>query len=263
MPAFEPLVAFPQACGCDVQPWQLLKNNGQWQLDLGALEGLLQEGVQWLVLNFPHNPTGMHIRFDEQKEIVALCEKYHCNILSDEVFRGLENVAKDMLPSFSELTDRAVSISVMSKAYALPGVRVGWIATQNPVWRKKIIHVKSSLSICTGMLDDAIATEAVNNRRKIWSRNRELLENNRAQLHSFIHTYSHLFEMSSPQAACTALVELKNNVESDAWYSQLLNNTGQLFLPGSLFYASKNTFRFGFGRKDFSEQLTVLKGFIC
>ncbi|MGV6852347.1 MAG: pyridoxal phosphate-dependent aminotransferase [bacterium] len=250
-PCFEPLIAFPQAVGCDVVQFPLTDQN----FDPQFLEELLKQGADWLVLNFPHNPTGMQISAQHQKVIVELCEQYQCKILADEVFRGLELGDTQQLPGFSELTDQAVSIEVMSKAYALPGVRLGWISTQNSAWRTKIIQVKSSLSICTGQFDDYLATLAVQNQQAIFQRNKKLLNSNKTILDAFINRHAEKLSATKVQGACTTLVTLNKTNNAENWLNQILQKTGKLFLPGTLFYAPPNSFRMGFGRKDFEQQL--------
>ncbi|MEN8219227.1 MAG: pyridoxal phosphate-dependent aminotransferase [Pseudomonadota bacterium] len=122
-PVFEPLISTAKEIGCHIII-QSLEPKKVWELDLSQLETNLKQGIKLLIINFPHNPTGAMLTFQQLKQIISLCDKYDCWLLSDEVFRGLEHDESKRLPHVADIYPKGISIGVLSKSFALPGIRV-------------------------------------------------------------------------------------------------------------------------------------------
>ncbi|MBT5232144.1 MAG: pyridoxal phosphate-dependent aminotransferase, partial [Methylococcales bacterium] len=176
-PVYSPLVFTAEQIGCDVVA-VALERAECWTLNLEALR-LAMQGCAMLVINFPHNPTGAMIDLSTLESIVSLCDEVGCWLLSDEVFRGLEYDASLRLPGAVEQYDKGLSIGVMSKAFAMPAIRVGWLCSQNQRVLRDAKRVKSHLSINNSLFDEQIVARVLPHANTIWQRNIALVQKNR------------------------------------------------------------------------------------
>src|SRR5262245_29330922 len=135
-PAFESLSKVAPAIGADVTLVPLDATDG-WRLDVSAVRRALTPRTRAVVINYPHNPTGAMLDLATYGELVDLIEERNLRLVSDEVYRLMEFDPASRLPAAADLTARAVSVGVMSKAYGLAGLRIGWIATRDPVLRRR------------------------------------------------------------------------------------------------------------------------------
>ncbi|MES1152932.1 MAG: aminotransferase class I/II-fold pyridoxal phosphate-dependent enzyme, partial [Dongia sp.] len=122
-----------------------LREAENWALDLDEVRAALRPNTRLILVNFPHNPTGKVIDRATFDRLVALCAERGIHLFSDEVYRGLERRAEIRLPQAAEVYDRGISLNVMSKAYGLPGLRVGWIACQDRALLSRMERIKHYL----------------------------------------------------------------------------------------------------------------------
>lgn len=159
-PVFEPLIKNAQDAGCEVITVPL-QHGDKWSLDLDHLQRLIKDHCRMLVLNFPHNPTGAMLPDTDLRQLIDWCRQNEVWLVSDEVFRGLEYDPSQRLTAAADQYTRAISIGVMSKAFALPAIRIGWIACQDRTVLQRVCEIKAYLSICNGYFDEILATEAL------------------------------------------------------------------------------------------------------
>lgn len=252
-PVFEPLIATAEEIGCRIIT-QSLEPKKVWELDLNQLETNLKQGIKLLIINFPHNPTGAMLSFQQLKQIISLCDKYDCWLLSDEVFRGLEHDETKRLPHVADIYSKGISIGVLSKSFALPGIRVAWIASQNNWLRQRLIEIKGYLSICNSLIDSIISEKVIKQHQKIWQRNRKIILANKLILKEYMNNNSEYFSYSEPQAGCLAFPILKA-FDVKHFAEQLVYSNKLLVLPGYVFNTSINGFRLSLGSKDFYEKM--------
>ncbi len=245
-PIFEPLFDTAQDIGCEIKFIPLIANQ-HWEIDLHKLEEIVSAGCELLIINFPNNPTGAMISENELRQIIEICDKNNCWILSDEVFRGLEYNQEDQLPSVADLYPKAISIGVISKAYALPAIRIGWINCQDQSIIGRAINIKLSLSICNSLLDEKLATSVIQNHTKIWDRNRKLIKNNFDQLKTFMSENDSTLNFVLPEAGSVCFPLLNGNNSALDFSENLIKKHKLTVLPNTLFSTKENGFRFGFG----------------
>ena len=94
---------------------------------LQDVERAITRHTRIIAINFPHNPTGSHIDENTLRRLAALAADAGVTLFSDEVYRGMEYLPGDLLPAAADLSDTAVSLGVLSKSYALAGLRIGWL----------------------------------------------------------------------------------------------------------------------------------------
>ncbi|HWT82776.1 MAG TPA: aminotransferase class I/II-fold pyridoxal phosphate-dependent enzyme, partial [Candidatus Methylomirabilis sp.] len=156
-PAYQSLHEIARWIGCRVVDWQLVPAGSGWALDLDRLKSLLSHRVRLLVVNFPHNPTGFLPARAELEKILELAASAGCTVFSDEMYRGLEYSPTDRLPSVCDLAENSLSLSGMSKAYSLPGLRIGWLATRQPGLVAKLQSFKDYTTICSSAPSEILA----------------------------------------------------------------------------------------------------------
>ena len=252
-PVYEPLLQMPKNIGCEVSTIELdAKDN--WSLDLDKVEAYFKAGTRLFVINYPHNPTGATLSQDGFGQLIELCRRYGVWLLSDEVFRGLEHTNQDQLPTVADSYEKGVSVGVISKGYAIPGIRVGWLACQDTILRESVNVVKGYLSVCNSQLDERIASKVLKFPDKLTKRNLSLILPNKERITGLTQLLGHEIDIIIPRVGCCIFAQLRDvNTSTDALVRQIAEQTGFLIFPSDLFCTAQNGFRIGFGQKQFSE----------
>jgi len=259
-PYYQSLGAVASGAGAEVTEWRGNPECG-WALDLDALNGALTDRTKVVVVNFPHNPTGFLPTAEFVHDLSALSEQHGFVIFSDEVYRGLELDPADRLPALADVNDRAVSLGVMSKAYGLAGLRIGWIATRNAPFLGKLAAFKDYTTICNSAPSEFLATLALRHAETIAERNRQIIRRNLDRLDHFFAAHRQWFTWQRPKAGSIAF-PLFHQGPVDAFCDDLIDKAGVLLLPGTLYGSGFNAFRIGFGRKHMSDSLEKFEGYI-
>jgi aspartate/methionine/tyrosine aminotransferase len=261
VPNYQSLQELPLAL-CDVNGIALDEANG-WALDVDAVHAALRPNTRLIVVNFPHNPTG---RIIPRADFVALAELAAANdivFFSDEVYRGLERDPATRLPQAADLSPSAMSLGVMSKAYGLAGLRIGWIACRDRAVLSRMERVKHYLSICNSAPSEALALIALRSRDRILERTRGIVAANIEMLNVFFEEWRNLFEWYVPDGGCTGYPRYLGDDGVEEFCRAAVEEAGVLLLPGSV-YASplaptaSNRFRIGFGRRNVAQALAAL-----
>jgi len=234
----------------------------QWQIDLDRIKDAIQFNTKLLVINFPHNPTGALISQEQQQRLVELARKHKMWIFSDEVYRLLEIDPTDRIPPMASIYEKGLSLSVMSKAYGLAGLRVGWIACQNVAVLDKIGEIKHYLSICNSAPSEILSLIALRASDNIHARNARLMQKNLSLLDNFFQDYSEWFEWIRPKGGCIGYPLFKGKKSIDTIAEELLKEVGVLILPSSIYDHPGNHFRISFGRSSMPEALERLIHYI-
>lgn len=104
---------------------------------------------QAVITNFPHNPTGAHLTKSDWQRLCNLCQTRGAYLFNDEMYRLLEHDPKALLPSAADSYERGISLSGMSKALSMPGLRIGWVAMQDQQLLQKVTELKDYTTICS------------------------------------------------------------------------------------------------------------------
>ncbi|HWT99161.1 MAG TPA: aminotransferase class I/II-fold pyridoxal phosphate-dependent enzyme [Terriglobales bacterium] len=251
-------------CATDGVP---LDAGNAWALDLELLRRKLRPNTKLIYVNFPHNPTGKVIPQAQFNELIELCRQRGIYLLSDEVYRGLERDLGRQLPQAADLYERGLSINVMSKAYGLPGLRVGWIACRDHDVLTRMERIKHYLSICNAGPSEHLAVIALKARERILKRNRDLLAENLASMNVFFDEFSDLFDWSIPDGGCIAYPRYKGKEGVETFCRRLAEEDGIILLPASIYQSDltatpTDRFRIGFGRSYTAEGLSAMRAFL-
>ncbi len=256
LPIFEPLSLVAQGVGARLDTVHLTPiEDGGWYLDIDQWHDAIDKNTAMAVINFPHNPTGKLIQQDELAMMVEHCARNDCWLFSDEVFRGLEYRPSERLLPVASLYRKGISLGVMSKAYGLGGIRVGWLACQDHDLIKRMLEIKHYLSICNGRADELLAMIALRQAAEILQRTQSLIEQNLKLLKSKLDSVSSILHWHAPEAGCIAYPRLVAEQNSQDFAKRLLDRTGVMIIPGACFMWGDTHIRIGFGRRDFPQSL--------
>lgn len=261
VPNYQSLEELPLSL-CDTTGVALNPANG-WAFDVDEVRAALRRNTRLIAVNFPHNPTGRVIPRADFAALVALAEERGIVLFSDEVYRGLERDLSFRLPQAADLSPTAMSLGVMSKAYGLPGLRIGWIACRDRAALRRMERIKHYLSICNSAPSEALAIIALRSREQILERTRAIIRANVERLTTFFADRCELFEWYVPDGGCVAYPRYLGAEGVDEFCRAAVEEAGVLLLPGSM-YTSRlaptppDRFRVGFGRINLPEGLAAL-----
>ena len=247
-PAYQSLHAIARATGASVTLVPLLHDAG-WLLQAADVERAVTRHTRVIVVNFPHNPTGAHIGRDVQRRLVEIAQDARAVLFSDEVYRGLEYAPHEQLPAAADLAPSAVSLGVMSKSFALAGLRIGWLATRNEAFLDRVARLKDYTTICSSAPSEVLALIAVRAREQVLARSRSIVAANLDHARAFFDARGEQVDWVPPRAGSVALPRLVAGSAEDL-SRQLAERESVLLLPGSVFGADPAHFRLGLGRRD-------------
>ncbi|CAN5568374.1 pyridoxal phosphate-dependent aminotransferase [soil metagenome] len=259
-PGYQSLHEVARAAGAEVELLPLDPAAG-WALDLDALRARLRPSTRALVVNFPHNPTGALPDRGTWDALVEIARAAGVHLFSDEVYRFLEFDPADRLPAAVDCGEGGISLGVMSKSFALAGLRIGWIATHDPGLLRRLAAFKDYTTICNSAPSEILALIALRSREQVLARSRGIVERNLQHLDRFFEEWQGIFEWVRPRAGSVGFPRLLADVPIDSFARELVEGEGVLLLPGGLFDYPDNHFRLGFGRTNLPEALMRLERF--
>lgn len=260
-PCYQSFLEVPKLKGAYVSQIKLQEEN-EWRIDIDEIKKYIKHNTKCIVINFPHNPTGQVITQQELIDLVSLCEQHDLWLFSDEVYRLLGNPHEPWASPAAEIYPKALSLGVMSKAFGMAGLRIGWIACQDVNMLQKIEYMKHYTSICNSAPSEIISLIALKNIEKILARNNKIVADNLLLIDKFMQEFRNHFEWVRPQGGCVGFVKFKNDISIDDFSLALVKEQGVLLMPASIYSYDGNHFRLGFGRKNMSEALNKLKDFL-
>ncbi len=255
-PCYQSLAGVARGIGCQISMWKAREEDG-WALDLAELQRNIRPHTKAIIINTPHNPTGYLMTPDLFKEINRIARENGSILFSDEVYRESEYRVEDRLPAACDLGEHTVSLGVMSKTYGLPGLRIGWIATRNKEIYEKITALKDYTTICNSAPSEFLAELALRHRHKLVERNLKIITDNLDILDRFFERHAAFFAWQRPQAGSIGFPRLLGR-QVEEFCEDLVNSSGVLLLPGTLYEDDGNHFRIGFGRRNMPEAVDRL-----
>ena len=226
-------------------PFHLREETG-WRPDLNQLEAALKAGAGFILVTNPNNPTGVALTSAEMHDIVALADRHGAWILSDEVYRGAE-VADAPVASFWGRYDRVLVTNSLSKAYALPGVRLGWVVGPDDVverlWARTDYTTIAPPSVSDALARIALSPEV---RPRILERTRGIIRHNLGILADWVASSGGLFSYTPPDAGAIAMVRYRADIGSGELAERLRVEQSVLIVPG-IHFGIDHTMRLGFG----------------
>lgn len=244
-----------------------LDPDDDWALDLDRLVDALRPNTRVVSVNFPNNPTGKVVSASAYRELARICDERGIRLFADEVYRGLELDPARTLPQAADLSDRAVSLNVMSKAYGLPGLRVGWIVCRDRDLLSRLERAKHYTSICNAAPSEVLARIALKARDGILARNRGIIAANLPLFDAFFAEFPDLFAWHAPDGGCVAYPRYLGPGDVGTFCRELVEQAGVLLLPADIYRsdlaaAPVDRFRIGIGRTDPAPALAAFAGWL-
>jgi aspartate/methionine/tyrosine aminotransferase len=238
-----------------------------WELDLDQVRDAIRPNTRVVCINFPHNPTGKVISRQTLDSLISMCRERGIYLFSDEVYRLLERRPEMTLPQVADAYEKGLSLGVMSKAYGLPGLRMGWIASKDVALLQRMERVKHYTSICSPAPSELLTQIALKAREKILARNRALIERNLPVLGGFFREHARLFEWSTPDGGSIGFPRYLGGEGVEAFAADLVENAGVLLLPGSVYRSDlgetpNDRFRIGYGRANMAEGVAAMGSYL-
>ena len=267
VPNYQAVETLPLSAGADVTGVLLDPEDG-WRLDVDAVRGALRPSTTAVCVNVPNNPTGALPDQATWQALVGLCDEAGVRLVSDEVYRGIELDPARTLPQAADLSPTAVSVNVMSKAYGLPGLRIGWVTCRDRALLETLERHKHYTSICNSGPGEFLATVALRAREQVLARTRGIVAQNLPVFDAFFARHPDLFDWAAPDGGCVAFPRYLGADGVEAFCTELVETEGVLLLPASI-YASDvgevpaDRFRIGIGRRDPGPALAALESFLA
>jgi aspartate/methionine/tyrosine aminotransferase len=259
-PAYQSLHEVARATGADVTLHELRPENG-WAIDVGALRAQVTPRTRLIVLNVPHNPTGHVPDTATYRAVADIAADASATFLSDEVYRFLEHEGTDRPPAGADVGPHGVSVGVMSKSFALAGLRIGWLATHDAALLDRAARFKDYTTICASAPAEILSLIALRAKDRALARSRGIVDVNLALLDEMFARRPGQLAWVRPKGGPVGFPEL-HGVPVDRFTDELLAAEGVLIAPASIFGHPGNRFRLGFGRTDLPVALAALEAFL-
>ena len=236
MPNYMQLRGLARSLGAKVNEFRLRRQervgSSLWQLDWDEFERAVNPSTRLVYLTNPNNPTGSVLPPEARERIVARCEAMDAQLICDEVYLGAE-IDRDRTESFWGTSDKVIVTSGLSKAYGLPGLRIGWI-----VGPQELVHdcwtQHDYTTIASTRMSDIMACVAVEpaNRDQLFDRTRRMLQKNWRFMQDWIDSFDGLLSCDPPAAGAMCLVKYQSDLPSQQLAERVLKNQSTLVVPG-------------------------------
>jgi aspartate/methionine/tyrosine aminotransferase len=236
-----------RAFGGTIREWRLIEDHdaGRWRVDLSALEVLVTPRTKMIVICNPNNPTGARLTAADLDGIARIADQHGAWILSDEVYRGAEIDGVETASMWGR-SPKAIITSGLSKAYGLPGLRIGWIAGP-PSLIASFWSYHDYVTIAPGALSDRLARIALQpgRRAQLFERTRAILRRNLPLIEAWL-TEAGGFRWIRPEAGAIVYVRYDHPIDSLTLVNRLREEKSVLIVPGAHF-GMDGYLRLGFG----------------
>jgi aspartate/methionine/tyrosine aminotransferase len=184
------------------------------------------------------------------------------HLLADEVYRFLELDETDRLVAGADAFPRGISLGVMSKSFAMAGLRIGWLATKDRDFLARCAAFKDYTTICSAAPSEILALIGLRAREQVLGRSLRIVADNLGLLDDVFRRHAERLVWVRPRGGSVAFPRLLDVTPIDDFAAQLVEAEGVLLLPGSQFGYPGNHFRIGFGRKNLPEAVAGLERFL-
>ncbi len=221
--------------GYQVKTFHLQADKG-WTPDLDELNAVVTDQTKLIAVCNPNNPTGRILTEPEMDAIVAAAERVGAWLTADEVYSGAEQLTDGQTPSFYGRYDKVLAMNSLSKAYGLPGLRVGWMVgpaeTVDQAWAR---HEYTTISAT--MLGNKLAAYALSPkvRPRLIQRTRDYIRRGFPVLKEWLDSHPGVFELTPPEAAAIAFVRYNLDINSSELVDRLMKEKSVLIVPGDHF----------------------------
>lgn len=257
-PGYQSLYEVGLSIGCEVSYWNAKYNIKGAYFNIDDMISLVRPNTKLIVINFPHNPTGYSPTIEEFMHIVDIARKNNIILLSDEMYRLLERENKYKLPNACDVYENGVSLFGLSKSFGLPGLRIGWLCTQNNKMMDTFKKYKDYTTICSSAPSEILAIIALRAKDSIIDKNKKLIQKNLQLLQAYFEENAHIFQYYKPIAGTTCYPKLREDINLNKFCLDLIDKQEVMLLHSKVYGDFSNRFRVGYGKKSIQEALIGL-----
>ncbi len=260
-PTYPPHLQLPVRFGAQVIPWRATEDNG-WSPDLDDLRKLVTLPTRMVIAGFPQNPTGFMPSKAYAAEMVEIVTSSGALLISDEIYAGLPPQANFSGSDLADKNDRVISLNGLSKTYGLPGLRVGWIASQNQAVMSEIQATRDLFNAYTPGPIDILARIALENKDKLYQRNAAIVTAGALASANFFQNHCDLFEWKAPQAGVLSFPKWLGPGGARNLSERLIKDASIALAPGECFDAGDDHLRFSVGQSSVAAGLDQLHDYL-
>ncbi len=235
VPNYMQIWGVAQNLGLKVRTFQLREELG-WGPDLDQLNDVVSEKTKLIAVCNPDNPTGHILTGEEMEAIISAADRVGAWLLADEVYSGAERLTETQTPSFWGRYDKVLAMNSLSKAYGLPGLRIGWVVgpedTVDDIWARH-----EYVTISAPMLSNLLAAIALTPRvrPRLLQRTREYIRRGYPILDAWLESHERTFTVVPPEAAAIAYVRYHLDINSTELVQRLMQEKSVYIVPGDHF----------------------------
>lgn len=244
-PNYATNIETPRAIECEID-FVDLEFEKNFVIDVALIQSLIKPNTKYISITTPHNPTGITISEKTLRQLIQLAEINNCFLLVDETYRDLSLGLK--LPLAASLSANVISVSSVSKAYGLPGIRIGWLITQNKTLQELFLAAKEQIFLCNSVVDEEIAYQFLQQKEHFLPAIQQKIKNNSDIVKAWMTSHPYL-EWVEPQGGVVCFPRIKQGLKVDIelFYSLLYNKYKTLVGSGHWFEMDKRYMRIGYG----------------
>jgi len=258
VPNYQSMESVPVATKAHITGLPIWEGSGtslRWTLDLDRLRALIRPDTKAIAINIPNNPTGYVPDEATCRELAALCDERGITLFSDEVYRGIELDTNKRVTQVADLAESGISMNVMSKSYGLPGLRIGWIASRNHDFLRRVERAKHYTTICSSGPSEFLATFALQHAETIQARNRAVMAANLPLFAEMMAPCAHILEWEAPDGGCVFFPRYLGEDGVEEFAETLVQQRSAVVLPASIYESQlceipRDRFRVGIGRAN-------------
>lgn len=219
----------------------------EWRLDLDSLKQAVKPSTKVIVVTNPNNPTGAVLNDAEMDAIIAAADRVGAWLVADEIYRGAE-VDGPLTPTFAGRYDKVIITAGLSKAFGLPGLRIGWIVAP-PKLIRHLVQYHDYLTLTPGFLSDYLADIVMEPvcRDQVLERTRSIVRCNLSHLEGWLAGHSEILDFARPNAGAICMIRYRLPIGSELLYERFLKERSVLVTPAAHFGITGKYFRVGFG----------------
>lgn len=246
-PTYKQVWGLAENSGNTVRPFHMLPDAG-WALDVDDLNAQVNDKTRIIAICNPNNPTGYIMTDAEMDAVIAAADRVGAWILADEVYRGAERVQEEETPSFYGRYDKVLAVGSMSKAYGLPGLRIGWVVgppdTVEDIWRRH-----EYTTITASMLSNILAAHALSPgvRPRLLQRTRDYIRKGFPVLETWMNRQDGWFSYTPSQASAVSFIRYHLDINSTELMERLCRDAG-VFVGAGDSFGMDHHLRIAFGQ---------------
>ena len=244
-PNYATNIETPKAIGCEIDYLDVRFEDG-FKINWEKLESLIKSNTKLISVTHPHNPTGTCLSIDDFARLTKIANANAAYILVDETYRELNRTA--IQPYAADLSTKIISVASMSKGYGLPGIRIGWLLTQDHLLMEKFFAAKEQIIICNSIVDEEIGYHFYKNKKEYLQSINITSAEHFSLVKNWIDSQNNM-EWIEPQGGVVCFPRIKPHLKIDykKFYSDLNSTFGTFVGPGHWFEMPENYMRIGFG----------------